>query len=81
MPVCCSCAVLYVGSRGAEPQREAAAEWREHQLVQGGSLAHHRTWVPMVHRKAPECTAGAEGVQGLVVTDFVGRREFGERQK
>ena len=73
--------MLYVGSRGAEPQWEAAAEWHEQQLVQGCPLAQHRKWASMVHRKAPECTAGAGKARGLVVTDFVGRREFGERQK
>ena len=44
-PVCCSCTVLYVGSRGAEPQQQAAAEWRENHLIQGGSRANQRKWV------------------------------------
>ena len=36
-PVCCSCAVLYVGSRGAEPPAGPAAEQHEEQLGQGGT--------------------------------------------
>ena len=36
-PVCCSCVVLYVGSRGAEPPAGPAAEQHEEQLGQGGT--------------------------------------------
>ena len=36
-PVCCSCVVLYVGSRGAEPPAGPAAQQHEEQLDQGGT--------------------------------------------
>ena len=62
--------MLYVGSRGAEPQGEAAAEWRAQQLGQGGALAQHRPLVPMVRRKAPQCTACAQEVPELVVREL-----------
>ena len=80
-PVCCSCTVLYVGSRGAEPQQQAAAGWRGNHLIQGGSRANQRKWASIARERSTYCTEGADKVPVVVTTDFVGGREDGKRQK